>query len=130
MLTPISDNDVATIVSGGVTLHEALKAAKLLSAKGKPVRVIDVFTVKPLDWQTILHHSTQTHNRIITVEDHYPEGGISEAVASSLLINAPNHQFKLVKLCVNSIPFSGQPNELMERFGIDAKSIVAAVENF
>jgi len=130
LVTPVSENDVATIVAGGVTLHEALKAAKLLAAKGKPVRVIDVFTVKPLDWETILQHAQQTHNRIVTVEDHYPEGGISEAVSAALLTNAPNHQFNLVRLCVNSVPFSGQPHELMERFGIDAKAIQAVVEKF
>lgn len=130
LVTPTSDSDVCTIVTGGVTLNEAVKAANALKAKGKTVRVIDVFTVKPLDWQTILQNVKQTHNRVITVEDHYPEGGIGEAVASSLLLNAPNQQFTFVRLCVNSIPFSGQPTELMERFGIDSKAIQAAVEKF
>ena len=69
------DTDVCTVVGGGVTLHEALKAArKLKETTGKCLRVIDVFTVKPLDWQTILENVTQTGNRLITVEDHYPEG--------------------------------------------------------
>ncbi len=52
--------------------------------------------------------------RILTVEDHYPEGGIAEAVASELLTNVPNHQFNFKRLCVNSVPYSGQPNELLE----------------
>ena len=74
LVTEVSDADICTIVSGGVTLHEALKAANSLRQKGKSVRVIDVFTVKPLDWKTILEHAQQTNNRIITVEDHYPQG--------------------------------------------------------
>lgn len=69
-----SENDVATVISGGVTLHEALKAAKKLKESGQNVRVIDVFTVKPLDWKTILENVKQTHNRVVVVEDHYPEG--------------------------------------------------------
>jgi len=130
VVTPVSDSDVATIVTGGVTLHEAIKAAAALKAKGKTVRVIDVFTVKPLDWQTIFKNAAQTQSRILTVEDHYPEGGIAEAVASELLTNVPNHQFNFKRLCVNSVPYSGQPNELLERFGIDSKAIQAAVEKF
>ena len=70
------DGDYATIVSGGVTLHEAIKAAKKLKESGKSVRVIDVFTVKPLDWKTILANVNETHNRVVVVEDHYPEGKI------------------------------------------------------
>ena len=130
VVTPVSDTDVATIVSGGVTLHGALKAAQTLKEKGKTVRVIDVFTVKPLDWQTIFKNVAQTQSRIITVEDHYAEGGIGEAVASALLANVPNHSFNFKRLCVNSIPMSGQPNELLERFQIDSKAIQAAVERF
>ncbi len=76
VVTQTSANDICTIVAGGVTLHEAIKAANALRQKGKNVRVIDVFTVKPLDWKTILENAEQTHNRIITVEDHYPQGKI------------------------------------------------------
>lgn len=125
-----SESDVATIVSGGVTLHEAIKAAKKLQESGKNVRVIDVFTVKPLDWKTILTNVTQTHNRVVVVEDHYPEGGISEAVSDALLTHGSGQQFSFKKLCVKSIPMSGQPNELLERFEIDSKAIIKAVESF
>lgn len=125
-----SDSDVATVVTGGVTLHEAIKAANQLKQQGKGLRIIDVFTLKPLDWQTIVENAAQTHNRIITVEDHYAEGGIGEAVASALLVNAPNHQFNFRKLFVKTIPISGQPQELLERFEIDAKAIIKAVESF
>jgi transketolase len=69
-----SNSDVATIVSGGVTLHEAIKAANKLAESGKHVRIIDLFTVKPLDWRTILTNVNETHNRVITVEDHYSDG--------------------------------------------------------
>lgn len=125
-----SDADVATVVAGGVTLHEAIKAANKLKESGKNIRVIDVFTVKPIDWKTILESAKQTHNRIVTVEDHYPEGGINEAVSSALLTNAPGEQFVVKKLCVKSIPMSGQPEELLERFEIDSKAIIKAVQSF
>lgn len=126
-----SESDIATIVSGGVTLHEALKAAKAIKEKhGKSVSVIDLYTVKPLDWKTIVETAKKTNNRIVTVEDHYPEGGIGEAVASALLQNAPGVDFRVKKLCVKGIPMSGQPEELLERFEIDAKAIQKAVESF
>lgn len=125
-----SDSDVCTIVAGGVTLHEAIKAANELATTGVNVRIIDVFTVKPLDWQTILSNVNQTHNRVVTVEDHYPEGGIGEAVASALFLNAPNQQFNYRKLNVKTVPISGQPQELLERFEIDSKAITKAVKSF
>ena len=152
LVTEVSDADICTIVAGGVTLHEALKAANSLKQKGKSVRVIDVFTVKPMDWKTILEHAQQTNNRIITVEDHYPQGnhfkdhlflslffnkqiiwqkgGIGETVSAELLVNAPNHLFNMKCLNVKSIPYSGQPHELLERFEIDSKAIQKAVESF
>ena len=69
-----SVTDVCTIVAGGITLHEAIKAANQLKVKGINVRVIDVFCVKPLDWQTILENAKETKNRVLTVEDHYVSG--------------------------------------------------------
>ena len=69
-----SDNDYATIVAGGITLYEASKAAKVLKEHGKNVRIIDIFTIKPFDWQTVLTNVSQTNNRLLVVEDHYPEG--------------------------------------------------------
>lgn len=122
-----SDADIATIVAGGVTLHEAIKAANALKQQGKNVRVIDVFSVKPLDWQTIVNNVKETHNKLITVEDHYPEGGIGEAVGAAVLEHLPGVKF--VRLHVKSLPMSGQPHELMEKFEIDAKAIQKAVES-
>jgi transketolase len=69
-----SSNDLCTIVAGGVTLHEAVKASDKLKSLGKAVRVIDAFTVKPIDRETILKSVNATHNRLLVVEDHYPEG--------------------------------------------------------
>ena len=106
------------------------KAANALKQQGKNVRVIDVFTVKPLDWQTILESVKQTNNTLVTVEDHYPEGGIGEAVASALLEHAPGQQFRFARLHVKSLPMSGQPAELMEKFEIDAKAIQRVLESF
>jgi transketolase len=125
-----NDTDVATIVSGGVTLHEAIKAAATLKEQGINVRVIDVFTVKPLDWETILANVLETKGQVLTVEDHYPQGGISEAVATALLEHGAGKQFSFRKLNVNRIPISGQPKELMARFEIDADAIVKAVKSF
>ena len=125
-----SSSDICTIVGGGVTLHEAIKAAKKLAQSGKNVRVIDVFSVKPLDWQTILTSVKETQNRLVTVEDHYAEGGIGEAVGAALLEHAPNQPIAFKRLNVKSVPISGQPDELLERFEIDSKAIIKAVESF
>lgn len=126
-----AEGDIATIVAGGVTLHEALKAAKSIKEKhGKSISVIDLYTVKPLDWKTILETAKKTNNRIITVEDHYLEGGIGEAVSAALLENAPGADLRIKKLYVKGIPMSGQPEELLARFEIDAKAIQKAVESF
>lgn len=126
-----SDGDVATIVAGGVTLHEALKAAKALKEKhGKSVTVIDVYTVKPLDWRTIADAAKKTNNRIVTVEDHYPEGGIGEAVVTALADHVPGTAFQVKRLHVKGIPMSGQPEELLARFEIDSQAIQKAVQSF
>ena len=74
LVTEVSDHDICTVVGGGITVHEALKAAKNLTNMRKSIRVIDVFTVKPLDWRTILDNAEKTQNRIIVVEDHHPQG--------------------------------------------------------
>merc|ERR1719245_524748 len=125
-----SSSDVCTIIGGGVTLHEALKAAAALKAEGVNVRVIDVFCVKPLDWQTILVNALQTKHNIITVEDHYFVGGIGESVAFELCKNAPGVAFNIKNLYVHEVPYSGKPHELLERFEIDSKAIMKAAKSF
>ena len=125
----------AVIIAAGITLHEALKAQKQLAEKGKNVVVIDLYCVKPLDEKTILDLAKQT-NHIVVVEDHYPAGGIGEAV-SSVLTNYPfnNNQgkqspianLKFTHLCVRKLPHSGKLEELLRYEKIDAEAIIKSV---
>jgi transketolase len=117
-----SPNDKITVIGAGITLHEALKAAPKLEAGGTPIRIIDAYSVKPIDGQTILKAAKDTGGRIIVVEDHYEEGGIGDAV-----LNAVGNQAKVVKLAVREIPRSGPPEALLEKYGISASHIVQAV---
>jgi transketolase len=116
-----SDGDRVTIVGAGITLHEALKACEQLKKDGIPARVIDLYSIKPLDVAT-LSQAAQETGAIVTVEDHYPEGGLGEAVAAALA----GRKCLFRRLTVNELPRSGGPEELMETFGIDAKAIAAA----
>uniref|UniRef100_A0A3P9IIF8 Transketolase n=1 Tax=Oryzias latipes TaxID=8090 RepID=A0A3P9IIF8_ORYLA len=119
-----SDNDVATVIGAGVTLHEALTAAEMLKKEGKSIRVIDPFTIKPLDAATVLASARATGGQIITVEDHYKEGGLGEAVLSAV---GQEPGIVVTRLAVTGLPRSGKPQELLDIFGISAKHIVAAV---
>jgi len=114
-----SKYDEVTVVAGGITLHEALKAYEKLKAEGVHIRVIDCYSVKPLDAENLIRASEETKH-IITVEDHYPEGGIGEAVASLGL--------KPHILAVRKMPHSGKPEELLAEQGIDAAGIVGKVK--
>ena len=114
-----------TIVSAGVTLFEALKAADTLKAEGISVTVIDAYSVKPLGKKEILAAAKKTGNTIITVEDHYPEGGLGDAVAGEL----SSEGVKVHKLAVNGLPRSGKAEELLAHFGIDAAAIVKKVKS-
>ncbi|XP_074926678.1 LOW QUALITY PROTEIN: transketolase-like protein 1 [Chelonoidis abingdonii] len=117
-----SDADRVTVIGAGVTLHEALAAAHELAKQGTHIRVIDPFTIKPLDAATIVNSAQATGGRIITVEDHYTEGGIGEAVAGE-----PGMVLQSLAVC--GVPQSGKPAELLDLFGISTKSIIAAVKN-
>ncbi|XP_077369670.1 transketolase-like protein 2 [Festucalex cinctus] len=121
-----SDSDVATVIGAGVTLHEALIAADMLQSEGKNIRVIDPFTIKPLDGETILASAQATGGRIITVEDHYKEGGLGEAVLSAV---AHKPGIVVTQLAVTSVPRSGKPQELLDHHGISAKHIASAVRH-
>jgi transketolase len=118
-----SDADSAVIIGAGVTLFEALKAHDLLKAEGLPVRVIDLYSVKPVDTHTLMDAAKATGGHVITVEDHYEAGGIGDAVAEAI---APGG-FAVHRLAVREIPRSGQPDELLDRYGISARHIVDAV---
>uniref|UniRef100_A0AAX7SXB5 Transketolase n=1 Tax=Astatotilapia calliptera TaxID=8154 RepID=A0AAX7SXB5_ASTCA len=119
-----SDDDQVTVIGAGVTLHEALAAADTLAAKGKNIRVIDPFTIKPLDAATILASARATRGQIITVEDHYKEGGLGEAVLSAV---GSEPGIVVTRLAVAGVPRSGKPQELLDIFGISAKYIAEAV---
>ncbi len=117
-----SDRDVATVVAAGVTLHEALAACDELKRDGIAIRVVDLYSVKPLDEKTLRDAATAT-GRIITVEDHYPEGGIGEAVRSALADLAAPVRI----LAVRHRPKSGKPEELLDYEEISRKAIVSEV---
>ena len=115
----------ATVVAAGVTLFEALKAADQLKAEGITISVVDAYSVKPLGKDVILAAAKKTNNTVITVEDHYPEGGLGDAVAGEL----SSEGVKVHKLAVNGLPRSGHPAELLAAFGIDAAGIVKKVKS-
>ena len=119
-----SDADRVTIVAAGITVHEALRAADALAAAGIPARVIDLYSVKPVDAQTLRTAAEVTGN-FVTVEDHWPEGGLGDAVLAAF---ANGHQApRITKLAVHSMPGSATPDEQLHAAGIDAKAIEAAV---
>ncbi len=118
-----STNDQVTIVTAGITVHEALKAFYELKKQGITTRVIDLYSIKPIDVATLQKAAVET-KAIITVEDHYPQGGLGEAVLSALR-HAKAH---VVKLAVTKLPKSGKPQELLDYENIDKNSIIKAVK--
>ncbi len=120
-----SNNDKACIVAAGITLHEALKAYEQLKQKNINVSVIDLYSIKPLDDKTLLKVAQTSNNIIITVEDHYPQGGMGEAIMSALY----NSNVHIHSLAVRQIPRSGSPEDLMKMMGIDAENIVKTVRS-
>ncbi|KAI7694289.1 Transketolase [Sarcoptes scabiei] len=120
-----SSSDKVLLIGACVTLFECLKASEILENQHNiNARIIDPFSIKPIDSETILANAIEVGGRIVTVEDHYPEGGIGEAVAGCLS-EQPNIRIK--KLAIQEIPRSGPPSVLMEKYGIDASSIVRSV---
>jgi len=121
-----SAQDRVTVIAAGVTLHEALKAEAGLKSQGLPIRVIDLYCVKPLDGNALAEQIAATGGRLVTVEDHWPEGGLGEAVLAALAqAGAAPAKFRL--LAVRGMPHSGKPDELLDAFGISARHIAAAV---
>ena len=118
-----SPRDRVALIGAGVTLHSCLAAADALAAKKIPARVIDLYSVKPVDVKTLREAARVTKGRFVVVEDHYPQGGIAAAVLEALAADpAP----RLVHLAVKDLPASGKPEELMNAAGISSKHIVAA----
>lgn len=118
-----SDDDKLTIVAAGITVHESLKAVDALAADGINVRLIDLYSVKPIDAATLEAAASDT-GTLLTVEDHWAEGGIGDAVLAALggLRNPP----RVVKIAVQGMPGSGKPADLLSQAGIDAAHIEAA----
>ena len=122
-----SESDRAVVVTAGITLLEALKAQEQLKAKGVNIRVIDLYCVKPIDGAALAAQVRAAGGRLVTVEDHYPEGGLGEAVLGALA--GSDVALKGVRrLAVNGVPHSGKAEELLDAFGISARKIVAAME--
>lgn len=118
-----SENDVACVIAAGVTLYEALKAYDTLQKQNVTIAVIDLYSIKPLDAETVTRVAQKANNRIITVEDHYAQGGIGEAVLSAV----QNKGFTTTCLAVKELPRSGKPEELLAWAGIDAQAICSAI---
>jgi len=113
-------SDKLTIVAAGVTLFEALKAHDQLKAAGIPTRVVDLYSIVPIDRATLLESARATQNRILTVEDHYEHGGLGDAVLGAV----GSEGVRVHKIAVKEIPHSGKPDELVDRYGISARHIV------
>ncbi|XP_072933617.1 transketolase-like protein 2 [Epargyreus clarus] len=120
-----SGKDRVLLIGAGVTLHEALAAAEKLAAEGVEARVLDPFTIKPLDEAAVVKHARACGGRVVVVEDHYQAGGIGEAVLSALALE---REVILRHLCVREVPRSGPPAALLDKYGISAPHIVTAAK--
>jgi len=122
-----SDNDAVLVIAAGITLDQAFKAEKKLKEQGVNIRIMDPFTVKPIDKDAIIANAKDCGGRILTVEDHYSEGGIGEAVLDAI---SETRDLILRKMCVREVPRSGPPMVLLEKFGIGTNCIVEEVLKF
>ncbi len=119
-----SASDACTVVAAGVTVFEALAACDTLAEAGVRIRVVDAYSLQPIDAAGLAAAARATGGRLVTVEDHYAAGGLGDAVSDAV---AP-HGFTVHRLAVRDVPRSGKPAELLDRFGISSRHIVAAVE--
>lgn len=120
-----SENDLLSIVSFGATLFEAIEAAKILKTEGINVRIIDIFTIKPIDKDGLIQNAKETNNTVYVLEDHYLEGGLGEAVFAALALTGA----KVHHTGVTSVPRSAKPHELLKLYELDAASIVKKVKS-
>ncbi|HEX9401300.1 MAG TPA: transketolase [Anaeromyxobacter sp.] len=120
-----SEADAAAVLAAGITLHEALRAHHLLQATGIPIRVVDLYSVKPVDAATVEACARECGGRLLVVEDHRPEGGLADAVAE---VFAGRPAPAMTRLAVRTLPGSGTPHELLDAAGIGASAIVEAVK--
>ncbi|SFE37919.1 transketolase [Actinopolyspora alba] len=119
----VRQGDHVTLVAAGVTLHEALDAAERLAAEGIRARVIDLYSIKPIDIETLRLAAEETDG-LVTVEDHWPEGGLGDAVLAALA--EAGASVPVTKLAVTEMPGSGKPAELLAQAGIDSAAITRA----
>ena len=119
-----TDDDHVLLAGAGVTVHTCLDAAERLAGKGIPAAVIDLYSVKPLDGEGLAAAAREAGRRIVVVEDHYPEGGLGEAVLAAL--NSVDGEYHVEHLAVGDLPGSAKPAELMEAAGISATDVEAA----
>jgi transketolase len=123
VLRSTEEDDVA-IVAAGITVHEALQAAEVLAEDGVAARVIDLYSIKPLDTETLAAAVEATGGRLVTIEDHWAEGGLGDAVLDALA--ELDERPRVAKLAVREMPRSGKPEECLAAAGIDAEHIAAA----
>ncbi|MGH1392942.1 MAG: transketolase [Trichormus sp.] len=128
-----SDQDRATVIAAGITLHEALTAYDRLKNEGITIRVIDAYSVKPIDVQTLHQAAQDTEGNLVVVEDHWSEGGLGAAVLDAFagsgdICSYEGPQLQVIKLAVRDLPCSGTPQELLHAAKIDADAIVEAVK--
>jgi len=119
------EQDAVTLVGAGVTLHECLRAAEQLAGEGIHTRVIDCYSIKPIDTATLVAAAQATAGRLVIAEDHHPEGGLGEAVTGAL-VAAGQENLAVAHLAVREMPGSGSGTELLAWAGIDADHIAAA----
>lgn len=119
-----SDQDKATVVAAGITVFESLKAYEELQKEGIHISVIDLYSIKPLDAKSLVEAAKRTENTLITVEDHYIQGGIGDAVAGEV----SSEGIKVHKLAIQELPHSGKPEELIDKYGIGSRSIIEKVK--
>ncbi|MGI8524002.1 MAG: transketolase family protein, partial [Nocardioides sp.] len=122
-----SPEDQVALVGAGVTLHECLAAADELATAGITARVIDAYSVKPIDRETLVDACRVTGSRLVVVEDHYPEGGLGGAVLEALA-DADVPALHVAHLAVRDLPGSGTPAELLNEAGISARHIIDAAQ--
>jgi transketolase len=119
-----AEGDSAVVIAAGITVFEALKAHDELKKENIGLRVIDAYSVEPLDVDTLSREAAKAGGRVVVAEDHFPAGGLGEAVAAALAGRA-----RIRHLCIRDLPRSGKPGELLEAYGISASHIVRAVHD-
>ncbi|MEA3420876.1 MAG: transketolase C-terminal domain-containing protein, partial [Acidobacteriota bacterium] len=115
--------DTAAVIAAGITVHEALKAYDELRKEGISARIIDAYSIQPIDKGNITREVEEAGKKVVVVEDHFASGGLGEAVALALAGKA-----EIIHLAVHDLPRSGKPEELLDKYGISARNIVSAVK--